>query len=216
MVPEMRGAEIFLVQLLRTHFEQASSALGGTAPDGTRGPSLMAAFFDPRLNAGLDFMRAHGHAPLTLTLAQVAAAAGLSRSTLAQRFKAVTGEMPMAYLAEWRNEAECDSASACTALRMLSAAASVSVSMSVSVARTAKRSPSLAGAVERIRMSCRTARSLSPQAGHACMERSPTFTERATPATSCGLFKLGVYPLISELEFTCTSTPPPSAVLPPP
>jgi AraC family transcriptional activator of mtrCDE len=96
-----RLVEIFLVQVLRTHFEAAQRACAAPASaHSASGASLMAAFFDPRLNAGLNHMHTHCHEPLTL--AQVANAAGMSRSAFAQRFKEFTGEMPMAHLAEWR------------------------------------------------------------------------------------------------------------------
>lgn len=87
-----RLAEIFLVQVVRAHFEAAQPV--------AQTPSLMAAFFEPRLNAGLNLMHTRCHEPLTL--AQIASEAGMSRSAFAQRFKATTGEMPMAHLAEWR------------------------------------------------------------------------------------------------------------------
>ena len=84
-----RLAEIFLVQVLRAHFEQ----VGG-------GRGLLAAMFEPRLNAGLALMHARWNEPLAL--ARIAAAAGMSRSSFAERFKTVTGTSPMSYLAHWR------------------------------------------------------------------------------------------------------------------
>jgi AraC-like DNA-binding protein len=89
-----RLAEILLVQVLRDHFEERRTCVHAERP------SLMAALFDPRLGAALHFMYAESANPLTL--ARIAAAAGMSRSAFAQRFKALTGEMPMAHLAEWR------------------------------------------------------------------------------------------------------------------
>ena len=84
-----RLAEIFLVQVLRAHFEQVGA-----------GRSLLAAMFEPRLNAGLALMHARWNEPLAL--ARIAAAAGMSRSSFAERFKTVTGTSPMSYLAHWR------------------------------------------------------------------------------------------------------------------
>lgn len=89
-----RLAEIFLVQVLRDHFEHLRTC------EHAERPSLMAALFDPRLGAALHFM--YAESANALTLAQIAAAAGMSRSAFAQRFKQLTGEMPMAHLAEWR------------------------------------------------------------------------------------------------------------------
>ena len=85
----VRLIEIFLVQLLRVHFDQ----VGG-------GQGLLSAMFEPRLNAGLALMHARWNEPLAL--ARIAAAAGMSRSAFAERFKIVTGTSPMSYLARWR------------------------------------------------------------------------------------------------------------------
>ena len=84
-----RLIEIFLVQLLRAHFAQAGAAQG-----------LLSAMFEPRLNAGLALMHARWNEPLAL--ARIAAAAGMSRSAFAERFKIVTGTSPMSYLGRWR------------------------------------------------------------------------------------------------------------------
>jgi AraC-like DNA-binding protein len=84
-----RLLEIFLVQLLRAHFAQSGAAQG-----------LLSAMFEPRLNAGLSLMHARWNEPLAL--ARIAAAAGMSRSAFAERFKTVTGTSPMSYLTRWR------------------------------------------------------------------------------------------------------------------
>ena len=84
-----RLAEVFLVQVLRAHFERVGS-----------GNSLLSAMFEPRLNAGMRLMHACWNEPLPL--ARIAAAAGMSRSSFAERFKSVTGTSPMSYLAHWR------------------------------------------------------------------------------------------------------------------
>ena len=89
-----RLIEIFLVQLLRAHFDQ----VGG-------GQGLLSAMFEPRLNAGLALMHARWNEPLAL--ARIAAAAGMSRSAFAERFKIVTGTSPMSYLARWRLLKSC-------------------------------------------------------------------------------------------------------------
>lgn len=82
-------AEVFLVQVLRAHFEQVA---------GSHSP--LSAMFEPRLNAGLVLMHARWNEPLAL--ARIAAAAGMSRSSFAERFKTATGTSPMSYLAHWR------------------------------------------------------------------------------------------------------------------
>lgn len=84
-----RLAEIFLVRVLRAHFRAA-------AP----GPSLLNAIFDPRLSAGIALIHTRWAEPLTL--ADLAKAAGMSRSTFAAAFRQATQITPMSYLAEWR------------------------------------------------------------------------------------------------------------------
>ena len=84
-----RLAEIFLVQVLRAHFG------GSQTPR-----SLLGALFDPRLSAAVATI--HTRWPEPLTLADIARAAGMSRSAFAPAFAACAGVTPMAYLAEWR------------------------------------------------------------------------------------------------------------------
>ncbi|MCZ6839039.1 MAG: AraC family transcriptional regulator [Alphaproteobacteria bacterium] len=82
-------AEIFLVQVLRAHYEQGKSAEG-----------FLAAMFDKRLTRALRMI--HSNYREGLTLDDLAAAAGMSRSAFALQFKSTMGVAPVAYLANWR------------------------------------------------------------------------------------------------------------------
>ena len=82
-------AEIFLVQVLRAHYEQ-----------GKRAEGFLAAMFDKRLTRALRMI--HSNYREGLTLDDLAAAAGMSRSAFALQFKSTMGVAPVAYLANWR------------------------------------------------------------------------------------------------------------------
>ena len=84
-----RLAEIFLVQVVRSHFSDTSPRTG-----------LLAAMFDHRLAAAISVIHTRWVEPLTLF--DLARAAGMSRSTFAERFRATAQTSPMLYLARWR------------------------------------------------------------------------------------------------------------------
>ena len=84
-----RLAEVLFIQVLRAHLLQ-------TRP--TRG--FLAAICDPHLGRALH--KIHAEATRDLTLAEIARAAGMSRSNLAFRFKTLVGETPITYLTRWR------------------------------------------------------------------------------------------------------------------
>jgi AraC-like DNA-binding protein len=84
-----RLAEVLLIQVLRAHLL-----------DHQQGQGFLAAIMDRRINNALKVI--HAGAGDELTLADIARAAGMSRSSLAGRFKDVMGEAPMAYLGRWR------------------------------------------------------------------------------------------------------------------
>lgn len=84
-----RLAEVLLVQVLRAYLASATPETG-----------FLAALADARLRPALEAIHARYCEPLTL--AALAAAAGMSRSAFAARFRAVMGESPIAYLARWR------------------------------------------------------------------------------------------------------------------
>lgn len=84
-----RLAEVLFIQVLRAHLLQSRPAHG-----------FLAAVRDGQINRALRVI--HGAAATELTLADIAREAGMSRSSLAVRFKEVLGETPMDYLTRWR------------------------------------------------------------------------------------------------------------------
>jgi len=84
-----RLAEIFLVQLVRAHFSDSPPQTG-----------ILAAMFDRRLAAAISVIHSRWAEPLTLH--DLAHAAGMSRSTFAERFRSTAEIPPMIYLARWR------------------------------------------------------------------------------------------------------------------
>lgn len=85
-----RLADIVFVQAVRAHL--ARSASGETG--------WLAALADARLGPALQAM--HGDMARPWTLDELAAAARLSRSAFALRFRERVGEAPLAYLTRWR------------------------------------------------------------------------------------------------------------------
>lgn len=86
-----RLAEVLLIQVLRAY-------LVGNRP----GAGFLSALDDPRLSRAIRLV--HDAYARRLTLEEMAAAAGMSRSAFAERFKAVVQISPIAYLARWRLE----------------------------------------------------------------------------------------------------------------
>lgn len=85
-----RLADILLVQALRAHVGE----------DGAEGVGWIGALHDPRIGAALRLM--HGEVGHGWTVKELAAAAGMSRSGFAQRFRALVGTPPLDYLLRWR------------------------------------------------------------------------------------------------------------------
>lgn len=84
-----RLAEILFVQTLRAWLDDQEPAAG-----------FLAAARDPRLTRALQLI--HQKIDSDLTLEDIARAAGMSRSTLAERFHATVGTTPMRYQTMWR------------------------------------------------------------------------------------------------------------------
>lgn len=84
-----RLAEVLFIQALRAHLIETAPTTG-----------FMAAVQDKRLNDALKVI--HSLSDTDLTLSQIAKSAGMSRSTLAARFKETLGVPPMSYLTTWR------------------------------------------------------------------------------------------------------------------
>lgn len=85
-----RLADILLVQALRAHLTMS----------GDQRPSWLAALIDPRLGRALRSF--HGAIGEDWSVARLAAEAGMSRSSFADRFRARTGLAPMDYVGRWR------------------------------------------------------------------------------------------------------------------
>ena len=84
-------ALVMLIHLLRLHLAAAPPADG-----------WLAGLADPVVGAALRAM--HGKPDYAWTVAELAAVAAVSRSTLAARFKQVVGQGPLDYLTRWRIE----------------------------------------------------------------------------------------------------------------
>ncbi|WP_202423723.1 AraC family transcriptional regulator [Duganella margarita] len=82
-------AQALLVEALRAHLEHATAS-----------QSWLAALSVPTLRRALTAM--HADVARRWTLQDLAAVAGMSRSSFAARFEQVTGETPIAYLTRWR------------------------------------------------------------------------------------------------------------------
>ena len=84
-----RLAEVLFIQVLRAYVQQNQTATG-----------FLAAVRDGQIGRALGAM--HHGAGGALRLADIAREAGMSRSSLALRFKQILGETPMDYLTRWR------------------------------------------------------------------------------------------------------------------
>ncbi len=83
-------AHMVLVQALRLHLAEGSSG----------GVGWLFALADPQISAAINAM--HQDPARRWTLQALAAQAGMSRSSFAQKFKATVGASPMDYLTRWR------------------------------------------------------------------------------------------------------------------
>lgn len=83
-------AHMVLVQALRLHLAEGSSG----------GVGWLFALADPQMSAAIGAM--HQDPARRWTLQALAARAGMSRSSFAQKFKAAVGSSPMDYLTRWR------------------------------------------------------------------------------------------------------------------
>lgn len=84
-----RLAEILFVHLVRTHLSKATDA-----------PGLAAALADGRICRALELI--HRDPETKWTVADLASAAGMSRSAFTDRFKQLSGLAPMDYCIRWR------------------------------------------------------------------------------------------------------------------
>ena len=86
-----RLAEILFIQALRAHI---ASGVGWRSKGWLRG------IFDPQMGTALSAI--HDHVDTPWTVESLAAAAGMSRSAFAARFKEILGKTPLEYVTEWR------------------------------------------------------------------------------------------------------------------
>ena len=85
-----RLADIFLLQIIREHISSSECRQTG----------WLRALSDPRIGAVMGSM--HENIERPWTVAELAAAAGMSRSAFALRFRQIVGETPLDYLTRWR------------------------------------------------------------------------------------------------------------------
>jgi len=90
------GREVVLERLLEVLLIEAFRASGGIAAP----PGLLRGLSDPHLAVALRVLHADPAPPWTV--AELARAAGLSRSAFFARFEREVGRAPMAYLTGWR------------------------------------------------------------------------------------------------------------------
>lgn len=88
-----RLAEVLLIQVLRTHLLQH-------ALEKSAGHGFLAALGDRQINGALKYI--HLGTNHDLTLDEIAKSVGMSRSSLAARFRELVGDTPMNYLTSWR------------------------------------------------------------------------------------------------------------------
>ena len=86
-----RLAEVLFIQTLRAHIASGAETCKG---------SWLRAIFDPPIGAALRSIHENANRPWTLE--SLAAAAGMSRSAFAMRFKELLGQTPLEYVTEWR------------------------------------------------------------------------------------------------------------------
>ena len=85
-----RLAEVFFIQILRAHI--------ASEPDRKKG--WLRAVFDSQIGTALSAV--HDRVDTPWTVESLAAAAGMSRSAFAARFKELLGQTPLEYVTEWR------------------------------------------------------------------------------------------------------------------
>jgi AraC-like DNA-binding protein len=85
-----RLADIFLLQIIREHISSSTCRQTG----------WLRALSDPRIGAVLRSV--HERIEQPWTVAELASAAGMSRSAFALRFRQIVGETPLEYLTRWR------------------------------------------------------------------------------------------------------------------
>ena len=86
-----RFAEVLFIQALRAHIASV---------EGWRNKGWLRAIFDPQMGTALNVI--HDRVNASWTVESLAAAAGMSRSAFAARFKELLRQTPLEYVTEWR------------------------------------------------------------------------------------------------------------------
>lgn len=84
-----RLSEVFFIEVIRASVARA---------DGEK--NFITAVYDPQIGTALGLI--HGNVAKPWTVDDLATAVGMSRSRFAERFRALVGTTPMAYLSDWR------------------------------------------------------------------------------------------------------------------
>jgi AraC-like DNA-binding protein len=98
MAEQAPGSEVVANRLAEVLFVQVLRASIASRPERSKG--WLRAIFDPQLGAALSAVHERVNAPWTVE--SLAAAAGMSRSAFAARFKELLGQTPLEYVTEWR------------------------------------------------------------------------------------------------------------------
>jgi len=98
MAEQAPGSEVVATRLAEVLFIQALRAHIASVPERNNG--WLRAIFDPQVGTALNAV--HNSVNTPWTVESLAAAAGMSRSAFAARFKELLGQTPLEYVTEWR------------------------------------------------------------------------------------------------------------------
>jgi len=98
MAEQAPGSEVVATRLGEVLFIQALRAHIASVPERNKG--WLRAIFDSQMGTALSAI--HDSVKTPWTVESLAAAAGMSRSAFAARFKALLGQTPLEYVTEWR------------------------------------------------------------------------------------------------------------------
>ena len=129
----MKLSELIFIEVIRRHAESIPEDADG----------WLAGLRDPAVGRALRLL--HGDCARHWTVAELAREAGLSRTILAERFTALLGMPPMAYLTSWRMQRAASLISAGTAT-LAQIADEVGYESEASFSRAFKRATGLAPA----------------------------------------------------------------------
>jgi AraC family transcriptional regulator, alkane utilization regulator len=98
------GTELMLGRLMELLFVEVLRRYAAQLPGDAKG--LLAAVNDPIVSRALEFV--HGDPTRRWTVDELAREAGSSRTVLAERFNALLGQAPIAYVTGWRMQLAAD------------------------------------------------------------------------------------------------------------